>query len=257
MTYIPQIRSIPAATMPQNKAAIDALRLAVSELGGSIGAKVHRAVRLGELVDAGYLQFNADGTVSRRGDGDLRTLTEGLDFVGDSLRIRADFTNPDFNKRAMFQTNVPDGSSVVGVVPNGAGTITAVRAFTAADAMNAQYVGLVAQPSLMVLQANKTGSALQPDLAVQIGGVELARFLATSNVIEFANLGTAVAGSKIQFGSPGSAPGVVGLYGATLLRRDIRFASDSVMIGASTGAGAPTTFLRIFDTGLVEAAGII
>lgn len=66
MSYALKRRAIPPARDPANRGTLEALATAVNELSGTIGAGVDRAVRVGELVEAGVLQLNTAGLLERK-----------------------------------------------------------------------------------------------------------------------------------------------------------------------------------------------
>lgn len=57
-------RAIPPAREAANRVTIDALSVAVNELSGAIGLVSARAVRVGELIDAGLLRLTPEGLVA-------------------------------------------------------------------------------------------------------------------------------------------------------------------------------------------------
>jgi hypothetical protein len=115
-------RAIPPAREAANRVTIDALSVAVNELSGAVGTVPARAVRVGELVDAGILQYTADGFVAAASD----LTAEG--FSGDF----ADLTN---------KPTTLAGYGIIDAVPairnliagngmTGGGTLAADRTFT-------------------------------------------------------------------------------------------------------------------------------
>lgn len=66
MSYALKRRAIPAARDPANRGTLEAMAQAVNELSGTTGQNVDRAVRVGELLEAGVMQLNPAGLLERK-----------------------------------------------------------------------------------------------------------------------------------------------------------------------------------------------
>lgn len=58
-------RAIPVPRQPENRETIDALRVAVDELSGTVGDPGQRCIRLCELIDAGIVQLTPEGRIMK------------------------------------------------------------------------------------------------------------------------------------------------------------------------------------------------
>jgi hypothetical protein len=121
------------------------------------------AVTAGKTGTGAYLplELSAGGSVRQRIATDGRTTVLGaMSWSGTALRLQADFSSATVANRALFQaaaTNQPTG---VGVVPNGAATVSAWQAFNASDPTNASYISINAFAGEMQVQSAALGSGV-------------------------------------------------------------------------------------------------
>lgn len=77
-------RSIPQPRDMANRRSVEALTIAVNELGGAVGSPLQRAVRTCELIDAGIMEMSQKGDMVPsqwlQRAGSLITITEQGDF---------------------------------------------------------------------------------------------------------------------------------------------------------------------------------
>lgn len=225
-------RPIPAARDPANRVTIESMRVAVSELSGTIGSQMQRAVRVCELVDAGILEFKADGTVGRPGGGLPYELDQSLKFVGTGLRILGDLSSSPHVSRLLLQSSVPNGVSAVGVIPNGTATTAALQVYNAQDPDNAGILQVRLDATLAVLHSTKLGSGVARDLSFQFENVEKMR-LSTAGFLTIAG-GMSSVGSGNPAVPSGFAASVSGAFGG-----GIRLVDGVLQWGAyTTGDGS-------------------
>lgn len=124
-----------------------------------------------------HTQLN--NTLDKSGD----TMTGSFDFSGTALRIRGDFSNATIANRLMFQTSTTNGTSNVGVIPNGTGNTAALRAYSASDPTNASVVDLaVVGASDARLTSAALGSGTTLPLTFFVGSSERLRIDTSGNV---------------------------------------------------------------------------
>lgn len=219
-------RPIPAARDPANRVTIESMRVAVSELSGTIGSQMQRAVRVCELVDAGILEFKTDGTVGRPGNGLPYELDQSLKFVGPGLRILGDLSNTTLSKRLMFQTSIPNSNSVVSVIPSAASGIGVCAVFNSSDPDNAGFMQFRMDPTVAVINSQKSGTGVTRDLQITFDGVEKVRFF-TDGHTEFGEyIATKGASAGVQYYSRTSGIAEFVTYVATSAFRLFAGSSD-------------------------------
>ncbi|MEF4262408.1 hypothetical protein U9Z10_23535, partial [Escherichia coli] len=105
MTYALKRRAVVPPRDPANRQSIEQLKFAVDELSGAVGMTYDRAVRVGELIEAGLLHIQVDGTLGINAEAkDLQgpmTLAGDLTFIGAARRIRGDFNSSPVSNRLM------------------------------------------------------------------------------------------------------------------------------------------------------------
>lgn len=99
-------RAIPPAREAANKPTIDALVVAVNELSGTIGAVISRAVRVGELVDAGIVVFTDTGQLQLKPlDFDLESVWTTENFDPDTKANATDVESGTYVPTFTLTTN--------------------------------------------------------------------------------------------------------------------------------------------------------
>jgi len=127
------------------------------------------------------------------------TLT-AKNFVGTSTggRFTADFTNATFANRFLFKTSTNNGSTILGVIPNGSSTGSFFAAFDAVDPDNAGYLLIGTDGSNHYLNTLKNGTGTVLGLNVYTNNI-LALSVSTSQICAFANSPTL----RVGHGEPG------------------------------------------------------
>lgn len=138
------------------------------------------AAALGDNVTVvKYLTASLANAVAKSGD----TMSGSLNFSGASLRITGDFSNAAPQSRLLFQTNVANGGSVVGVIPNGSATSAHMRLYGDSDTTNASYLGLRSAGSTDVrLESAYEGAGSYVPMTFYTGGAERMRIDVAGNV---------------------------------------------------------------------------
>lgn len=116
---------------------------------------------------------NIAGTVS---------LTNNLTFSGTGLRLLGDFSNATIANRLMFQSSTANGSTSIGVLPNGTSTITNINLFGGTDSTNASIAQMVNTGSEASFRGAITGTGTYLPLTFYTGGSERVRIDTNGNV---------------------------------------------------------------------------
>lgn len=130
--------------------------------GNVIGAPAGSSFQI-QQNNVTYLTLPADGSGTQ--------LTAGnLIFGSLSQRIVGDFSNAISSKWPLFQTNVVNGNTTVGAIPNGTGAVSEFRAFNNKDADNAGFGRFGIDATGPYIVSNKTGSGVQLPIQLRMSG---------------------------------------------------------------------------------------
>lgn len=123
------------------------------------------------------LRIDTSGNSSFQGAVSAASLaTSGsLNFTEAGNRITGDFSNAVLSNRLSFQTNIPNGSSEVPVIPNGTGNAAGFRAYSSSDVQNSSNVGIQSAVSEGIVEVSRTGTGNYLPLSVRTGGAEAFR----------------------------------------------------------------------------------
>lgn len=226
-------------------------------------------------VPAGYMgAASANALVFVDADGIQRAdpakvgyneSTKVLTFGDAGGRFQADFSDALFANRMLFQSDVPDGVSYLGVLPNGTGGTAGYTAFSGTDPDNATVLRMQVTVSGAQLQSGKTGTGTWGPLVIQspasLGGLgEIARF-GEGNTLDCqfggVNKGFKVIGATNYTrwvevsGSNGGSPMIKSSAGSLDIGSPVLFTSQNVgtAVGAAGGASAlPATPLGYLST---------
>lgn len=112
------------------------------------------------------------------------TIAGNLSFSGTGRRITADLSNATHANRLLFQTTTTNGSSTIGVLPNGTGVGTALNLYAVSDTTNTALLQIGSNNTTAYLSAIPIGSGASVPLAFSTGGSERLRVLATAPIIQ-------------------------------------------------------------------------
>lgn len=131
-------------------------------------------------VDQNFINIDNElaTKVSKTGD----TMTGNLDFSGNALRIRGDFSNATVANRVMFQTSTTNGDTYVSTLPNGTGTVSYQMVFNNSNPTNASRAGLFASSTTVGLDSGITGSGTYLPMVFFTGGSERVRIETNGSV---------------------------------------------------------------------------
>jgi len=107
-----------------------------------------------------------------------------LTFTGTGNRITGDFSNATIANRALFQTSTVNGSTALGVIPNGTGTIGQINFFSSSDPANSSVLSLLNSSALSEsrFQSGITGTGTYFPMTFYAGGSERVRIDTSGNV---------------------------------------------------------------------------
>jgi hypothetical protein len=94
-------------------------------------------------------------------------------------------SNATIANRLAFQTSTTNGNTIVGAFPNGTGTNTRLQLFSASDPANASTASMEANAtsSLVIINADKTGTGTYLPMTFYTSGSEGARLTTTRNLL--------------------------------------------------------------------------
>ena len=78
-------------------------------------------------------------SVTSANAGTATVTTGNLTFSSTGQRITGDMSSSPVSSRLMFQTNTANGSTDVGIIPNGSGAFGTIRVFGSSDPTNSQW----------------------------------------------------------------------------------------------------------------------
>ena len=102
-------------------------------------------------------------------------LSGDINITGTGQRITGDFSNSDTASRLLFSTNVPNGSSYVGVIPNGGASYSALHVYNSSTPSDASTLAVIAADNAVTLASYAVGTGALLPLAIDIG-TERARY---------------------------------------------------------------------------------
>lgn len=118
MTFKISKWSIPQPQDPQNRKSLMGLLTSVNELAGTVGSRIQRAIRLGELLGAGLVKTDTSGNVMANPGGILNSVRATADARSALCSMTV---GPSFHDGLLIHT---DGQDVV--ISEGIATIPAL-----------------------------------------------------------------------------------------------------------------------------------
>lgn len=170
-------------------------------LGGTIsggGNQINNVVIGASSPGAGTFTSISGSSISDSGN---------LTFTGTGNRITGDFTNATIANRVAFQTSTTDSNTVVGVLPNGTATGSALQVYNNATPTNSSLGSWEVSSSAVTLASSIRGSGTYLPLIFNVNGSETMRLL-TTGAVSFGTSGTAygTSGQVLTSAGAGASP---------------------------------------------------
>ena len=165
---------------------------------------------LGGTISGGGNNINnvVIGAVSP-GAGTFSSLSDSgnLTFTGTSNRILGDFTNATIANRVAFQTSTADSNTVVGALPNGTATGSALQAYNNSAPLNSSLASLEASSTAVTFASSIRGTGTYLPISFNVSGSETMRLL-TTGAVSFGASGTAygTSGQVLTSGGASASP---------------------------------------------------
>lgn len=105
-----------------------------------------------------------------------------LTFTSTGQRIVGDLSNATVANRLMFQTSTVNGSSMVGVLPNGTSQVAGYAVLAASDPANASVLFIATDGSVFSLNSSKYGAGPYIPVAIYTAGIERFRVSTAGHV---------------------------------------------------------------------------
>ncbi len=150
-------------------------------LTGEIRAKINNNI-------SGYYRWDAAnvGLVSADTTKSFYVNDNGSSFGGTGHRITGDFSNVLTSARTTFQTSTVNGSTSIGIMPNGTGTSSSVRVQSSSDLDNSAYLVLSASNLSTSIISSFAGAGAYLPLNLVVGGA-VRQTITTSGETSFMN----------------------------------------------------------------------
>ena len=105
-----------------------------------------------------------------------------LMFSGDARRITGDLNNATHSNRVLFQTNITDGSTSIGAIPNGTSTTAQTVVYNSSDADNSSFITMRISSTDARFASGILGTGSYLPLTFYAGGSERVRISNSGNV---------------------------------------------------------------------------
>ena len=171
-------------------------------------------------------------------------INGGLAFNSTAQRITGDFSNATSSNRVLVQTNVANGQSLLGVMPNGTNDAAGFQAFGLQNVDNAPYGILGIDASAAYLGSNKTGTGTVLPLSLRTGGTERlkietdGRIDVTSHRLRLMSKGTnPTSGQSLEMGfeTPANMGFIYAFDWGAVAWRDLDIAARNILIRTNGG----------------------
>jgi hypothetical protein len=144
---------------------------------------------------------NIAGTANITG---ATSLGNNLTFSGTGLRLSGDFSNATLTNRLMFQSSTTNGTTSIGVLPNGTSTSTNINLFGGADPTNTSIAQMVNTGSEASFRGAISGTGTYLPLTFYTSGSERARIDIGGNALIGTNAIISTSTSKLQVAGSGT-----------------------------------------------------
>jgi len=172
--------------------------------------------------------YTIDATISGRVLSGNLNLNTGSKILGD-------FSNATHANRTMFNANVANTSTVVGVAPIGSGEAGQLNCYGLSDVDNSPILAMIAQSTILGIHSTAVGTGANQPMAFFAGGAERLRIGTSGNVLV-----TSAAGLGYGTGSGGTVTQLTSKATDVTLNKPT---GQIVMHNASLAAGATVAFM--------------
>jgi hypothetical protein len=110
-----------------------------------------------------------------------QTIDANLVFSGNQRRLQAPFSGDNTNS-FQFQNSTTNSGTVLGAIPNGTSTETALHLYSSTDPANSNYALLYASGTQVRINTDSSGTGTTQKLIIETDGVERMRFTTTGEM---------------------------------------------------------------------------
>jgi hypothetical protein len=138
----------------------------------------------------------AGGTIT----GNIDFSAVSWNFTGTAARIKGKFSGSWSSDNTMFQSNVLDGMTIIGALPNGTGTAAGFLSYNASDITDASFLISYVTNVAAHIMSGKLGDGLYLPLTFYTGGVERVRITPNGDTRgHYTNGATIAAGNTLNY----------------------------------------------------------
>lgn len=162
------------------------------------------------------------------------SVSGNLNFTGVGARVLGDFSNATIGNRVLFKTNVPNGNTSVGFIPNGMSTFVQTVLWSGISA-NENYLSLSLDTTnrAATIISGVIGAASAIDLSIGTSGAELLRFY---------SIGRVLINNSIGFGYGNGSGGTVTQPTSRTTGVAINKPNGDITLFTAAGSATPATF---------------
>ena len=126
---------------------------------------------------------NVIGNLSTTGNiSSDRVLANSVTITGSAPRIYGDFSNVSISNRPYVQSNVLNGNTFFGIIPNGVSTIARINLLNSSDPTNSEGLQLAANSSITMIRAIQSGTGSYNPLTLWTNDTERMRIAVDGNI---------------------------------------------------------------------------
>ena len=163
------------------------------------------------------------------------SISGNATFTGTGNRIYGDFSNTTVANRVMFQSSTTNGSTVLGVIPNGTNTTAGVRLYSNSDPTNSSVLNTLVNSTEASVRSTINGTGTYLPLTFQTSGAEKMRLDTSGNL----GIGNTPSGTyKLEVTGAG-------------------YYSGNVTIGGTLAVTGHTTFEGVTSTGATGTGNLV
>lgn len=229
--------------MPRDSNGIYTLPVGNPVVSGTVIESVWANTTMTDIAQALTGSMPRDGSAALTGT--LQIANGNLSFSGLTQRILGDFSNSSQSQRLLFQTNVVNGFTNVGAIPNGTSKRAQYTVFGNSDPTNSSVCDIFVDGSISVcgIEAYKSGSGTYLPLSFSTGGKQ--RFeVSTDGICRFH--AADAQGGRAHFNRIDDADfaGVIDISTNNEFRvLNVGTAGEAISIGTSSAGGGPLKLL--------------